>query len=285
MSSKFILIFLLLPIIITAQNKIVICDKDTKETISFVNIGFDNNGFTADENGVFVLPESGSAATLHFTAVGYADASFKKSEIRDTVYLHQKEIDLETLVIASKKRSNALIINSLKNSKNTWMGAGGGINGSLMNAIYFEHKEKYSATPYLDKVRLKIKTIGNNTFNIRIYGVNDNGYPGDYLYNDNILVSVKSNQKYAEADFSKLNLQVPKEGLFLVVEHIAIATNRLTTDDLGNHPAYMYAYGPQIMGETTDVKGGWSYINGQWKENKKTEKGFPKIAMEITLTD
>ena len=270
----------------TGQTKATVVDAATNEPISYANIWAGTYGYTADEQGNFILSAVNSTDSVHFSAVGYANAAFVASAIKDKVRLVQQTTELEPLVIVPRKQTASVIVNPINKAKKTYMGGAGGANGSLMHAAYIPYKEGYVNTPFLDKIRLKIKAYRNNTFNIRLYTVGTDGKPDNYYYDEKILVSVNPKQKFAEVDFSKLSLQIPQEGLFVVVEHIAIKSNRLSTDDQEDkYPAHLYAYGPTIMGETTESRGGWSYKEGQWLENPKKENGYPKIALEVTFTN
>lgn len=287
MTGKLLLFLTVLFSISTFGQTKTILDKESKEPIPYVNISVCNEKieFNADENGLFTLPKSDESKTVRFSAVGYDTASLKVSEIQDTIYLESRPITLNEVVISSKKRENTITIKT-KKAKKTWYGAGGGMNGSLMSARYIPFKPEYTTTPYIDKVRLKINVQKEYTFNIRLYSVKPDGSPGDYLYGENILVTVDKKQKYAEVDLSKIPVRIPEEGLFIVMEHLAIKANRLTIlGDDDSYPAHLYAYGPTTLYEATESNEGWTYKNGSWIPNPKTENGYAKMFMEITLTD
>lgn len=264
-----------------------ILDKDSKEPVPYVNISVSDEKieFNADESGQFTLPKSDQSKTVRFSAVGYDAASLKVSEMQDTIYLESKPIALNEVVIGSRKKENSLTIKT-KKAKKTWSGSGGGMNGSLLHARYIPFNPEYNTTPYIDKVRLKVDAQKKYTFNIRLCSVKPDGSPGDYLYGENLLVTVDKKQKYAEVDFSKIPIKILEEGLFIVVEYLTIKENRLSlTGDNDSYPAHMYGYGPPILCEATEAMEGWSYKNGIWMPNPKTANGYAKMFMEITLTD
>jgi hypothetical protein len=272
-----------------AQIKSTIIDSTTKEPIPYVNIsvqGEKNIEFSADENGSFTLPEVNASAEIVLSAVGYANTTLGISEIRQNILLTPKPIELAEVVIGNKKGVHSFVVNPVKKAKHTFMGAGGGTNGSLLHATYIPYKVAYAATPYIDKIRLKTGGDFSYTFNVRLQAVNEDGSPGDYLHNENILVKVKKGQKYADIDFSKTHLTIPEEGIFIAIEHIAIKENRLSHyDDGSNFPAHLYAYGPTFLCEIGEDQMGWSYNEGKWKRYPKTEKGYSGFVIEMTLTD
>ena len=156
----------------------------------------------------------------------------------------------------------------------------------MLHATYIPYKDEYAATPYIHKIRFKVRAGVNYTFNVRLQAVNEDGSPGEYLHNKNILVKVKKNQQHAEVDFSKTHLKIPGEGIFIVVEHIAIKDNRLDfykPDE--KFPAHLYAYGPMFLCEMGEEQRAWAYKEGLWKKHSKTEKGYSKFVVEVSLTD
>jgi len=289
MTKVFQLLLVLLSATAFAQIKSTILDGTTKDPVPYVNIsvqGDKNIELSADENGTFTLPEVNASAKVVLSAVGYANTTFGVSEIKKIIFLSSKPIELDEVVIGNKKGEQSLVVNPVKKAKQTFMGAGGGTNGSLLHATYIPYKEAYAATPYIDKIRLKTGGDFSYTFNVRLQAVNEDGSPGDYLHNENILVKIKKGQKYADIDFSKTHITIPEEGIFIAVEHIAIKENRLSHyDDGSNFPAHLYAYGPTFLCEIGEDQRGWHYKEGEWKRNPKTEKGYSRFVIELTLTD
>lgn len=155
-----------------------------------------------------------------------------------------------------------------------------------MYACNIPFKETYAATPYIKNIRLKVDASQNgNTFAIRLQSVKEDGSPGDYLHNEHILIKVEANDKYADIDLSKAPLRMPEEGMFIVVEHIAIKSNRLGGyDGDDKFPAHLYAYGPAILCGYTDIVS-WHYKNGEWAKNNRAPEGYSKMITELTLTD
>lgn len=272
-----------------AQIKGTIQDSTTKEPIPYVNISIQGEktfALSADENGNFTLPENlKQESDIYMSAVGYANTSVKISAIKDIIFLQPQPIELNEVVIGTKKGEHSIVINPVKKVKNTWTGYAGGNSGILMMASYIPYKTEYEATPFLDKVHFRVLANKENTFNMRLYTANEDGSPGEYLYNKNILVTVTPKQKSAIVDFSKNKVRIPEEGLFVVMEIITIEQNRLGSSEDDKLPAHLYAYGPGFVCEITDEPHGWFYKEGKWQQNPKLEKGYGKIIVEMTLTD
>lgn len=271
-----------------AQIKGIIQDSETKQPIPYVNIWVEekNIEFNADENGGFTLPDVAASSKIALSAVGYAKTTITVSDITAAIRLKPKSIELNEVTIENKKRKHSVVVNPIRKAKNTWMGAGGGTTGPLMAARFIPYKTEYENTPYIDKIRFKLYVENNTTFNVRLQIPNPDGSPGEFLHDENILVSVEKGQAYAEIDLSKTSLRIPEEGFFVVKEIIAIKENRIGSyEGQSEFPAYKYPYGPFVLCETSDTKEGWYYRSGQWTEGSKLEKGYPKIVTEVTLTD
>jgi hypothetical protein len=288
MTKVFQLLLVLLPATAFAQIKSTILDGTTKDPIPYVNIsvqGEKNIEFSADENGSFTLPEVNASAKIVLSAVGYANTTLGISEIKETILLIPKTIELAEVVIGNKKGEHSFVVNPVKKVKKTWFGFSGGNSGVLMFATYIPYKPEYEGTPFLDKIHFRVQANQKNTFNVRLYTVNTDGSPGDYLYGENILVTVTPKQKSAIVDFSKNMIRIPEEGLFVVMETIAIKENRLGNNQDDKFPIHLYPYGPGFLCEMSKEPQGWYYKEGQWKRYPKTDKGYARCVIELTLTD
>jgi hypothetical protein len=281
-----------------AQIKGTIQDSRTKEPIPYVNIWVENqsSGTSADENGNFSLPETDASKSIVFTAVGYGTKTLKITEVSGTIYLTPQAIELDEVVIESRKNTEKITIGSLKDAeKNHYYG----INGAnpWMHANFYEYKPEYANAPYIKTIKLITSTEHKgSSFNVRLYDVDENGYPGDYLYDENIICYPKNGKSTYTIDISKLNIRFPEKGVFIALEWLIIEQNRyelvekIKFDANGNKielkpedyikrdvytPSFAIAY-------ADDKIIPWVYINGKWGKYSKTEWC---LNMELTLTN
>ncbi len=57
-------------------------------------------------------------------------------------------------------------------------------------------KDHYDSTPFLKIISVvTLSDVKHSKFNIRLYSKNENGAPGDYMYNQNIIGIVKKGNK------------------------------------------------------------------------------------------
>jgi hypothetical protein len=287
-----------------AQIKSTILDSTTKEPIPYVNIWVEGEdiGATADENGSFELNDTKQGTNLIFSAVGYGEITIAIADIKDKILLAPQSIQLDELVIDHRKKTGKhdIIINSLKN-ENLIEYNGLPDIGPFMLARYIPYRAEYSMTPFVDKIRFKTRKAHTEmTFNLRLYSVNpEDGSPGDVIYNENILMTLKAKKEYHIADLSHLNITIPPEGLFVVAEFFIIEKNicssvyNRVTDEQGKilpekEREFLYnLYGPEFVHERKDTPDeGWMYKNGKWQKNTNTFKGkYGVLAAEVTLTD
>lgn len=297
MKTLFVIIFLLISNLCFSQLKSVIIDSETKEKISYVNIWVENEniGTTSNEKGEFELEIDGTKVIL-FSAIGFETKKILSDSIKNILELKPLVTELNEIVIKSKKRSQELIIGKFKKSKINIYFACGTI--PWISARYFKFQEEYSKTPFLKKIRLLTNSdVENAKFNIRIYDVNENGEPNNYINVKNIIGIAKKGRKITEIDISNLNIEFPKEGLFIAIEWLIIESNKheynYTMQDSRKRLrgiSYEPAIGT-VLAETDE--NGWIFIQGKWRKIFKNSSGATKrykdkynlLAIELTLTD
>lgn len=309
MHNKLYLLFLALTSFSAfAQVKGTIKDNTTKEPIPYVNIWIEgeDNGTTSDENGNFVLPVGADTTKrILLNSVGYAPAYVKISDIGESIPLAPKPIELKEVNIANKTGKHHIIVNPLKKLKRVKSYSHG--SGARMLARYIPYKPEYEAIPYINKIRFPVEKYKKSfTFNLRLYSVSEDKSPGEPIYDENILITIPPNEKVITIDLSSLNIKMPDDGLYVVVERFLIKQNisgtvyKKVIDDNGKlipeeKREYLYdLFGPAFICEqTTTDEGGWNYYKGKWNRGyhfqilSPPEKAHLRgiFAVEITLTD
>lgn len=308
MRNKLYLLFLALTSFSAfAQVKGTIKDNTTKEPIPYVNIWIEgeDNGTTSDENGNFVLPTGADTTKrILLNSVGYAPAYVKISDIGESILLAPKPIELKEVNIANKTGKHHIVVNRLKKVKKVNYAHGTYVR---MSARYIPYKPEYEAMPYINKIRFPVEKYKKSfTFNLRLYSVSEDKSPGEPIYDENIVITIPPNKKEIIADLSMLNIKMPQEGLYVVIERFLIKENiigtvyKKFTDDKGNlippeKREYLYdLYGPAFIHEQTNTpQEKWYYKNGKWNSIKypqtTNQSGKERVegvfAVEITLTD
>jgi hypothetical protein len=202
---------------------------------------------------------------------------------------------LDEIFINSKKSTQELIIGEFKKYKiNHYFGCG---IKPWISARFFKYNSNFDKTPFIKKIRVLTKSdVKGSKFNIRLYGVNENGEPKNYIYDKNIIGIAKKGKKTTEIDISKLNIEFPKNGFFIAIEWLIIEHNKYEykyTMEGSRKKLYGISYEPAIgtLPAETD-ENSWVFNQGKWRKvwkNVGTSKNYNDkyslLAIELTLTN
>lgn len=246
MKNPYLIIFItLVPIFMVSQVKGVVLDSISNEKIPYVNIWIENTkiGTTSNEDGTFKLETTGSVRTLVFSAIGYKTKRINSDLTQVFFYLKPKISELDEVVIKVKKDTKEKRIEIFKKRKihSAWAAS------PSIVAKLFKHKKEYDKTPFLKTVKVLTRCrIKKGKFLLHIYAVNDKNEPGELLHDENILVTAKKGKKNTEIDVSKLNIQFPKNGLYIGLNSLKIESNKyeFTVTSLENNKVNMVFYEP-----------------------------------------
>lgn len=296
--TKYITTLLLLSSFLSfGQIESVLLDAETKTPIPYVNIWIENEntGTTSSETGNFSFPKVDTDKYLIFSALGYETLRIQVSKIQNPVFLTPKIIHLgEVLITPRKGKQIKLVGNVSKKGIHSYFACFG---TPWIVARYF--KSEFLETPYIQKFKIVTSSdVKDAAFNVRLYKINTNGEPGEYLYDKNIVCIAKKGKKITEIDVSNINLKVPDEGFFFAVEWLVIDENRheYTYTVQGSKKKktavdYSPRFGmiPESLGDKS-----WTYIKGKWFQRGRTIDDYPipkhrgkvsTLAVEMTLTD
>lgn len=279
-----------------SQLKAVIIDNESKEKLPYVNIWIENEniGTTSNENGEFELKVNGSKIIV-FSAIGFETKKINSNSIKNIIELEPLVTELKEVIIKSEKLTEKIIIDKFKKSKiNHYFACG---TTPWIAAKYFEYKQDYDKIPFLNKIRvLTDSDVKDSKFNIRLYSINKNGEPENYIYDENIIGIAQKGNTITEIDLSDLNITFPKEGFFIAIEWLIIESNKYEynyTKQGSKNKLIGISYEPAIgiVPSETD-RNSWSFNQGKWKKELK-DKGSSKnykdkfryLAIELTLTN
>lgn len=278
------------------QLKSVVIDYESKEKIPFVNIWVENEniGTTSNENGEFEL-EINSPKVIVLSAIGFETKKISSDLIEKKIELKPLITVLDEVVISSKKKTKELIIGEFKKSKiNHYFGCG---IKPWITARFFEYKDEYKKTSFLRSIRLLTKSeIKSSKFNIRLYDINENGEPENYIYDKNIIGIARKGKKITEIDISGLNIEFPKNGFFIAIEWLIIEENKHEykyTMEGSRKKHEGISYEPKIgtLPAETD-KNSWILSQGKWRKSwknigtsKQYKDKYSLMAVELTITN
>ncbi len=248
MQEKRLLLFLLLLGFYTsAQIKGVVKDSISGEPIPYVNIWVENEsiGTISEIDGTFVL-DAPSYKSIVFAILGYKKKTLKANETQ-LVLLSPTIFDLKEMVIVNKKESKQVEIGIIKNS--TFQAFD---NGPKVEAKFFPYDKSYGKTLFIKEVTIFTDSRKENaTIKLHFYKVNEDGSPGEELLAKDYIVTLNKGVIKHKFNLSNLDLEFPKNGLFVAYEKLLIEKNMLGTKYqpyvLYNYVVrdffYTYAYG------------------------------------------
>ncbi len=282
--------------LIYSQTKGTVLDSISQEPIPYVNIWFENEniGTTSNEIGQFEINESLKDKILIFSAIGFKTKKINSKTIGMKIQLSPEITELEEVLISNNSKSKELKVGEFEEDD---------INLNMacwskpwILARFFPYEKEYDETRFIKSIKIRTTSdIKNAKFNIRLYQKNEDGEPGAFLYDKNIIGIAKKGKKLTEIDLSEYDIYFPKDGLFIAIECLIIEENKyefkakwVDTKKKEKKISYEPAYGvlPDETGENSMI-----YISGKWQkiwksrspESYKDKYGL--LAMELTLTD
>ena len=280
------------------QLKSVIIDGSTNERIPYVNIWVEGKdiGTTSSLKGEFKL-EIDNPEIIVFSAIGYETKKVPSDSIRSFIKLKPEITKLNEVIVTAKMESKDLTIGDFK--KHKLKGGFGSGSKPWIVARYFEHKEIYRETPFLEKIEILTTSYGDDSkFNIRLHSLNDEGEPGPYLYDKGILGIARKGKKYTEIDISELNITFPENGLFIAMEWLILAENKIEDTYImydSDKEVKEFNYNPTVGAVPAETnENSWVYHKGKWSKfrprnpemhHKRYRGKYNLLAMKLTLSN
>jgi CarboxypepD_reg-like domain len=292
-----ILILLFIHQLSFAQTIGVVKDSKTKELIPFVNVGVENQniGVSANEKGEFTLPNLKSNDVIVFSAVGYKILKIKTEEIREIILLEQQIIDLDEILVNSKRNKNSNFVGKVSKKDSDAFFANRGL--PQINAKYIPYSESISKTRFIKSIKIVTRSeIKKSVFNIRLYKPGENSEPSEFYFDQNIVGTCKKGLKVTEINIESLNIKFPESGLIIGAEWLIIEQNKFVFEyaQQGKKGKIKKTeYSPWFGGNMEKENFAWTYFKNskwhkqsEWPTNHKDFKGkFHTLAVELVLTD
>ncbi|WP_394746724.1 serine hydrolase [Spongiimicrobium salis] len=217
-----------------------VMSENNKAPLAYVNIGVLNSSFgtISNSDGSFSIeiPASHSEENLLFSAIGYqkkaiAITSFSRvTEIM--VYLAEKEIVLDEVVLTASKRKEKLKRSWLGNRKKNLF-----VQGKMMvdsataggaMALLIEKKEDLS---FINEARLFISRNTEPKFKVRVrflkVDASNNNLPGEDILTESVVVESDMRRGWLKFDLSPYKLKIHEASFFLMFEWILEDEDRI----------------------------------------------------------
>jgi len=294
MKTLIYIVFLLYSNTIFTQIQGKLLDSITKKPVKYVNIWVENKdiGTSSDENGNFQFTKIDSTETLIFSSIGYKTFKTNVKNINSVILLQPKSVNLSEILI-KKKGNTEIVIEKYKKGKiNYYLSCS---NKPRIIGRFFIHNDYYKKTPFIKSIKILTKSnINKAKFNIRLYTINKEGEPENYLNHKLITGIAKKGKNNTIIDISELKIEYPENGIFIAIEWLIIENNKYNFSYTMNKKKHKsITYEPSIGTiPVNSNKNSWIYQKGVWKKIWKTKSSLKKynkkynlIAMELTLSN
>ena len=139
------------------------------------------------------------------------------------------------MVIVNKKETKQVEIGIIKNS--TFQAFD---NGPKVEAKFFPYEKAYSKNRFIKEVTIFTDSrMEKATIKLHFYKVNEDGSPGEELLIKDYIVTLNKGVIKHKFNLSNLDLEFPKNGLFVAYEKLLIEKNMLGTK---YQPYVLYNY-------------------------------------------
>lgn len=258
-------LFFLLGFHMTAQMKGVITDN-SGNPIPYVSIFVENQNKTAtsEENGTFSIQVSADAKLI-FSALGYERKTVLASNASKVV-LEGKIFELEDVVIKKARNPKTLEIGLVDNAILEAFD-----NGPKMDAKFFPYLSKYKNTKWIKKIKLFTDSpIEGATIKLHLFSVDSNGFPGEELLTQDLIVTVKKGIYRHQFDIYDLNIEFPENGIFIAFEKMRIEKNTVEKTVVNQQTGIaqtQITFAPKVMCYSVRKRFSFTFTGGKWHKS------------------
>ena len=210
----------------------MVLDKESNKPIPYVNISILEStvGTSSDDDGSYTLhiKNEDLSKNVKLSSLGYNDTTIVVSNFikLDKVRLTPLVEQLDEVVISEKFEEKTMIVNEIL-EEDLCAGYGSHAENPWIVALYFPFISNYEDTDFLKSVRFHFGNFKNKKgkFRLRLFSVGNDSLPDQDLMKENVIVSLKKNQKTVDVDISECSLIFPREGFYIAIEWLYIPYN------------------------------------------------------------
>lgn len=273
---KFLGLVLLMSVNLIAQTKGVVKDSLSGNPISYVSIWVENEniGTTSEENGEFSINVNDKNKNLIFSALGFKKKTVKAGQ-SNVVSLVPTALDLPEVMISNRKDKKQVEIGRRRGVAEAFD------NGPRMDAKFFPFLPDYKKTRWIKSAAIFTDSrIDEATIKLHLYEIDENGFPGEEMLTKDLIVPIKRGISKTEVDLTDFNLEMPKNGIFVVVEKLLIEKNKLKKtikDQNTNTTKIQVTYSPLVLYNSVEKEFLFSFSGGKW--HKLTPKELNPLSV------
>jgi hypothetical protein len=277
------LLFLLFPCLLFSQTRGVVIDS-LGTPIPYVSIFVENENTTttSEENGTFSIQVSPDA-NLIFSALGYERKTVLAAKASKVV-LKSIIFDLDDVVIKKAKKQKTVEIGQVSNAILEAFDA-----GPKIDAKFFPYYDKYKSTKWIKKIMLFTDSpLEQASIKLHIYSVDENGFPGDELLTQDLIVNLKKGIFRHQFDVYDLNIEMPESGIFVAFEKMRIEKNKVEKKITNQQTGIVtteISYAPKVLCYMVKKQYSFTFEGGKWvKKTNEEEINQPLQVYEPSLT-
>ncbi|TAE19826.1 MAG: hypothetical protein EAZ95_01055 [Bacteroidetes bacterium] len=234
--KNLLLFILFLPATILAQDIQILSQKD-KKAVPFANIVYLANdsiigGTYSNEEGKARLQLAERVNFIAVSSIGYQTLKIAKKDINSQIYLVENIAELAEITLNPQKLTTKYLGNPIKNTHHFWHFNSGSEKILFIENTFKEEKIIKSFSFFLKKFDNVLPV-----FKVVFYTC-VNGYPAK-IYNENttnnVFVLDKNEKNKVKLDIEKMNIILPKEGVFVGLEYVGIVDKDTKNIMADNH--------------------------------------------------
>lgn len=258
-----------------------IINKDTNTPIAYAHllIPSEKRGTTSDKDGKFefTVLDEWIGTTLKITCVGFVDKKITLQRGRNIIIYLEPSIEfLKEVHLSNKEQQQEILVNSFRGKRSIGLGNFSGGAYPSMFARYYPYNKSLGNENYLKEVSVFFfeERRQKAKFRFRVVAATKNKMPKNDLLNP-MIVNVTRRQRKVKLKMPANGIEVPKEGFFIIVEHLFIEENAVeeivhlqVNDSLKVYNIKQKRYAPIFKGVVEQVGESYSYymsVDG-WKK-------------------
>lgn len=218
----FLAVCLMLPVYTSAQHTYTVVDKESHNPLPYAIIVFGENDsqsyMSTNEEGVFQIVGKPNINRIIVHNIGYESISVNVADIRDTIFLLQKDKTLEEVIIHADNPEKTV---SKIHKKNNVRLASNTAGFQHVTRLFF-NKEDSGVYKKINAVGLRMKINPDaNPCRLLLYEQDADGKPGKELLGKSIIITKdRIRHRIAEIDLSKEDIFTNSDAVFVGVEYI-----------------------------------------------------------------
>jgi hypothetical protein len=276
-------ILLLTTVLLHAQTKGVVVDS-LGTPIPYVSIFVENENTTAtsEENGTYAINVLANAKLI-FSALGYERKTVLAANASKVV-LKSLIFDLDAVVVKKAKKQKIIEIGQVSNAILEAFDT-----GPKIEAKFFPYYAKYKNTKWIKKIVLFTDSpLEQASIKLHVYSVDKNGFPGDELLTQDLIVYLRKGIFRHQFDVYDLDIEMPETGIFVAFEKMRIEKNKVeknVSNPQTGIEKIEITFAPKVLCYIVKKQFSFSYTSGKWnKKENEDEPGEPIQIYEPSLT-